>query len=58
MVLGALDAAGGEEYLTRQAKENPPAFLSLVGKTLPKDIKLGGGLKLRVELVGAQRRTG
>ena len=26
------------DYLVRQAKENPVAFLALLGKTLPKDI--------------------
>ena len=31
--------AGGQEYLTQQAKENPSAFLMLVGKILPKEIK-------------------
>lgn len=40
MVEEALERAGGAEYLSRQALENPPAFLALVGKMLPKDIKL------------------
>ncbi|MBO0358618.1 hypothetical protein J0X19_11735 [Hymenobacter sp. BT186] len=35
MVLGALNKAGGEEYLLRQSKENPTAFMTLVGKVLP-----------------------
>ena len=39
MVLGALDDAGGQDYLKRQAEANPSAFLSLVGKCLPKEIK-------------------
>ncbi len=38
MILGALDDAGGQEYLKRQAIENPGAFLTLIGKVLPKDI--------------------
>lgn len=38
MILGALDKAGGVDYLTRQADENPSAFLSLVGKVLPMTI--------------------
>ena len=38
MILGALDDAGGQDYLKRQAIESPGAFLSLVGKILPKDI--------------------
>lgn len=38
MILGALAAAGGEEYLKRQAKDNSSAFLALVGRVLPKQI--------------------
>ena len=38
MVLGALDRAGGEEYMLDQAKSNPNAFLTLVGKVLPTQI--------------------
>lgn len=35
MIYDALIAAGGVEYLTRQAEENPVAFLALVGKLIP-----------------------
>lgn len=38
MILGALDKAGGEEYLQKQADENPTAFLTLVGKVLPLQV--------------------
>lgn len=55
MILGALDAAGGQKYLQDQAKQNAPAFLALLGKTLPKDINLGGEAKLKVTLVGVKR---
>lgn len=55
MILGALEGVGGAAYLERQAKDNPAAFMSLIGRTLPKDIKLGGGLKLEVNLVGVDR---
>ncbi len=51
MILGALDDAGGQQYLQRQADENPTAFLGLVGKVLPTTIKgdgKGGGLVLKV----------
>lgn len=34
-ILGALDAAGGQDYLARQAEENPGPFMALVGKVLP-----------------------
>ena len=39
MILGALDDAGGQGYLARQADENPSAFMALVGKCLPKNIE-------------------
>jgi hypothetical protein len=39
MVLEALDRAGGVAYLTKQAHANPTAFLSLVGKLLPREIQ-------------------
>jgi hypothetical protein len=38
VILGALNAAGGQEYLARQAAENPGAFLALLGKLLPHTI--------------------
>lgn len=43
MITQALDKAGGVDYLTRQADENPTAFLTLVGKVLP--LQLSGGDK-------------
>ena len=42
MVLGALNDAhpeGGQAYLCQQAQENPVAFLTLVGKVLPYELK-------------------
>jgi len=42
MILGALDKAGGEDYLIQQAQENPNAFLTLLGKVIPKDLNIGG----------------
>ncbi len=35
MILEALDGAGGAAYLQSQARENPAAFMTLVGKVLP-----------------------
>ncbi len=43
MILAALDKAGGEDYLVEQSEKNPTAFLTLVGKVLPLDVKLGNG---------------
>ncbi len=42
MILGALADAGGQSYLTAQAKKNPAIFCSLVGRVLPLQIKDGG----------------
>lgn len=39
MILGALDEAGGQEYLVKQAKINPQAFMGLIGKVLPTELK-------------------
>ena len=38
MILGALSEAGGEQYLARQAHENPGAFMTLLGKVLPTQV--------------------
>lgn len=46
MVQGALDDAGGQRYLARQAKDNPKAFLTLVGKLLPLQLTGAGGKDL------------
>lgn len=38
MILGALDKAGGVDYLVLQAGEKPAAFLALVGRVLPMTV--------------------
>lgn len=40
MILGALQAAGGMDYLTEQALSNPTSFMALIGKVLPKDVSV------------------
>lgn len=35
MILAALDEVGGVDYLTERARDNPSAFLTLIGKVLP-----------------------
>jgi hypothetical protein len=37
MILGALDDAGGQAYLAEQAHQNPVAFLTLLGRVLPRE---------------------
>lgn len=39
MILGALSDAGGQQYLADQAMLNPGAFMALVGKVLPTELK-------------------
>jgi hypothetical protein len=34
-ILGALGAVGGQQYLEKQARDNPGAFMTLLGKVLP-----------------------
>ena len=40
MIHKALDLVGGVAYLRRQAEENPVAFMSLYGRTIPRETKL------------------
>lgn len=61
VILTALDKAdkgGGVGYLTRQANENPAAFMALVGKVLPMTVAGDPDNPLRtvtvVELVAPQ----
>lgn len=39
MIEKALDRVGGEEYFVQQAKENPAAFMTLVGRAMPKEVE-------------------
>jgi hypothetical protein len=48
MILGALDAAGGQKYLQKQANENPTSFLTLIGKVLPLEVKSDHTGEIRV----------
>lgn len=46
MIEGALDDLGGRKWLVSAAAENPAAFLTLVGKLLPRDVVVTGKLTL------------
>ena len=39
MILAALDSVGGEQYLVEQARQNPTAFLALIGRIIPSEVK-------------------
>jgi hypothetical protein len=57
MVLQALSAAGGVEYLLAQAHSNNPApFMALVGKCIPKDIQVTAKVSLTQLLQEAEAR--
>lgn len=53
MIEGALADVGGRDYLVKQAKENPAAFMGLIKAILPRDVTLGGvgGGPIIVEMV-------
>jgi hypothetical protein len=51
MVLTALKRAGGAQYLEEQAHKNPVAFMSLVGRVLPLQVRDPGGPILLEEIV-------
>lgn len=48
MILDALDEAGGVKYLVTQAKKNPKAFMSLIGRVLPLQVTGADGANLVV----------
>lgn len=48
MITEALTNVGGVRYLQEQADENPAAFMSLIGKALPKDVNVAGGISVTV----------
>lgn len=48
MILDALEKSGGVAYLVTQAKENPKAFMSLIGRVLPLQVTGANGAELVV----------
>ena len=50
MILGALSQVGGQEYLAEQAQINPGAFMQLIGKVLPTELKHGGDVGISVTI--------
>lgn len=39
MLLASLDSVGGQEYFKQQAVANPNAYMSLIGKIIPSEVK-------------------
>lgn len=44
MILGALEQAGGQAWLAKQANENPQAFMQLLAKLIPADVTLAANI--------------
>ena len=55
MVLAALDSVGGQAYLEARAMDQPKAFLALLAKCLPKDVRIGMLDYLELNFVGVKR---
>jgi hypothetical protein len=56
MINNALYKAGGEDYLLRQADENPVAFMGLIGKILPKQVDVDANLTGELNIASITRR--
>jgi hypothetical protein len=59
MILQALHEKGGAQYLAEQAERNPSAFLSLLGRVLPKEVTGPDGRDLmpsRIEIVAVEAK--
>lgn len=49
MILAALAKKGGAKYLEEQADANPTAFLTLIGKLIPLDVKTDNTVTLVIK---------
>lgn len=59
MIRGALEELGGQKYLVQQAKENPVAFMGLLGKIIPIDMKHAGAIgTFDIPLTEDQKKAG
>jgi hypothetical protein len=56
LILGALKDAGGQKYLADQANSNPSAFLSLLGRVVPQELK--ADLTAKSEVIVVERGYG
>jgi|SRR5215469_3013228 len=56
MIIGALQDAGGQSYLARQAIENPAAFMSLIGRVLPLQLAGDPNAPVAFEIVWGPAR--
>lgn len=56
MIEGALGTLGGEGWLVSSAQENPAAFMSLLGKILPRDLNVAVDVALSDRMRGLLER--
>ncbi len=57
MILGALQAKNGQEWLEVQMDTNPSAFMTLLGKVLPNTLQGPGGGPIQVENLTPEQRA-
>jgi hypothetical protein len=59
IIMVAFTKAGGCDYLVRQSKEEPKAFMALLGRVVPQEVSvhLGGGIDLGEAMRIAQDRV-
>ena len=57
MIVTALGNVGGVQYLELQAKQNPAAFLALLGKVLPREVSGPDGAPIRDARIPLARVT-
>ena len=59
MILGALNEAGGQDYLSAQAQSQPVAFMALLGRVLPATLQHTGadGGAVEIALLTPQQRA-
>lgn len=54
-VLASLAMVGGRHYLARQAEENPTAYMNLLGKVIPQQVKTAlEGITVVVQTLSAE----
>ena len=50
MIREALEDLGGREYLKEQGEKNPQAFLALIGKLIPSEVKASLAMEKPVKI--------
>ena len=56
MIIGALNENGGQDWLAKQMKDNPVAFMGLIGKVLPTTLTTDPASPLRIVLTSGVPR--